>query len=86
MIEGLFHRTTGVSILLGPGLVKTAGAGVGLLIIIVRQDPQRYKDEIRAVYRSSYTSNESSCRVEYKSATFFEVNTYLKYLSVDKSL
>jgi len=35
---------------------------------------------------SSYTSNESSCRVEYESTTFFEVNTYLKYFSVDKSL
>ena len=35
---------------------------------------------------SSYTSNESSCRVEYESITFFEVNTYLKYFSVDKPL
>ena len=35
---------------------------------------------------SSYTSNESSCRVEYESTTFFEVNTCLKYFSVDKPL
>ena len=33
-----------------------------------------------------YTSNEISCRVEYESTTFFEVNTYLKYFSVDKPL
>ena len=35
---------------------------------------------------SIYTLNESSCRVEYASTTFFEVNTYLKYFSVDKPL
>ena len=35
---------------------------------------------------SSYTSNGSSCRVEYESTTFFEVNTHLKYFSVDKPL
>ena len=35
---------------------------------------------------SRYTSNESPCRVEYKSTMFFEVNTYLKYFSVDKPL
>ena len=28
---------------------------------------------------SSYTSNKSSCQVEYESTAFFEVNTYLKY-------
>ena len=67
-----------------------AGAGVGqnsqgrgLPIILMRQDPQRYKDEIWAVDRSSYASKERSCRVEYETATFFEVNTYLKYPSVE---
>ena len=34
----------------------------------------------------SYTSNESSCQVEYESTTFFEVNTHYKYFSVDKPL
>ena len=35
---------------------------------------------------SRYTSNESSCREEYESTTFFEVHTYLKYYSVEKPL
>ena len=35
---------------------------------------------------SSYTSDESSSRVEYESTTFFEVNTHFKYFSMDKPL
>ena len=46
------------------------GRGRVFPIILARQEPQ----------------SRSSCRVEYESTTFLEVNIYLKYFSVDKLL
>ena len=70
------HSPTRASILQGPGFPYYSSKA-GAIEVQKRNTGRR---------GSSYTSNESSCRVEYESTTFFEVNTHLKYFSVDKPL
>ena len=78
------HSPTGASISPGLGVSKQPGPGfpyysskAGSIEVQKRNTGRR---------GSRYTSNESSCRVEYESTTFFEVNTHFKYFSVDKPL
>ena len=60
------------------------GRGRVFPIIPARQEPQRYKNEILVV--EGQVIPQISWGVEYKSTTFLEVNTYLKYFNVDKPL
>ena len=74
------HSPTGTSIWPGPG----PGPGFPYYSSKARATVVQKRNTGRR--GSSYTSNEKSCLVEYESTTFFEVNTYLKYFSVDKPL
>ena len=80
------HSPTGASISPGPGPGVSKWPGPGFPYYSSKAGAIEVQKRNTGRRGSSYTSNESSCRVEYESTTFFEVNTYLKYFSVDKPL
>ena len=63
-----------------------AGAGFSLLLLFPKAGGIEVQKRNTGRRGSSYTSNESSCRVEYESTTFFGVNLHMEYFSVDKPL
>ena len=70
----------------GRGSSKWSGPGPGFLYYSSKAGTIEAQKRNTGRRGSSYTLNESSCRVEYESTTFFEVNTHYKYFSVDKPL